>query len=128
MDSVLKARDTQIKDLLNKIEMLKEEHKNTLIEISKQNAIAIQATKQVDSISDYQRSRERARNRNFNWNILHLYSGVESREFNFKAIEINAELMIEFKKFHLGLKAFALPDINGTYEAGAGVKIRYKFF
>ena len=127
MDSVLKARDTQIKDLLNKIEMLKEEHKNTLIEISKQNAIAIQATKDVDSISDYQRSRERNKKR-INWKGLHLYGGIESREFNFQFIEVNTELMYELDKFHLGVKAFALPNINRTYQAGAGIKIRYKFF
>lgn len=125
-DSVISARDIQIKELTQKIEALKKEHENTLIEIIKQNTIAMTAVKKVDSINDVQLKTERKKR--FDWNITHLYSGVESREFNFKAIEINAEFMVELEKFHFGIKAFALPDPKGTYEAGAGIKLRYKFF
>jgi hypothetical protein len=125
-DSVINVRDVQIKDLLNKIEALKTEHKKTLIEIAKQNKTAIQSTQKIDSISDYQQSRERKRKR-IDWKGLHLYGGIESREFNFQFIEVNTELMYELNKFHIGVKAFALPDPNGTYQAGAGIKVRYKF-
>jgi len=129
LDSVVKVRDVQIKELNDKIKSLEKEYTKTLKAIAFRNGIAKNASKDIDSINDvqlkYARKKEK---RKFNWNIIHLYAGVESREFNFQAIEINAELMIELKRFHFGLKAFAIPNINNNYEAGAGIKLRYKFF
>ena len=125
-DSVIYVRDKQILELTSKIQALEKEYTNTLKSIAFQNNIAKEASNKIDSINDQQLKTER--NKKLNWNLLHLYAGVETREFNLQSFEINSELMIELNKFHFGLKAFALPDQNLTYKAGLGVKMRYKFF
>jgi hypothetical protein len=119
LHKVIKEKNKIIIDLRN-------DYVTTLKKIAFQNNISKKASNKIDSINDRQLKTER--NKKLNWNLLHLYAGVETREFNLQSFEINSELMIELNKFHFGLKAFALPDQNLTYKAGLGVKMRYKFF
>lgn len=123
-DSVINARDIQIKELQAKIDALKAEHEQTLIDIAKANSVAQQSAKEADSIADEQLRR-------LNWKGLHLYGGVEVPKFQFDLMEVNTELMYEFKRFHFGIKGALQPQVdpNSTgFNFNYLLKLRYKFF
>lgn len=137
-DSVIKARDNQIKELLNKIEALKTEHKNTLVEIAKQNSIVKKNTKKVDSISNSQLDKLRPGlfSQLFSktaWSNFHGYIGAEVPDFtNFGNTNLNAELMFEFRKVDFGIKGeIRIQDnqINPAIRQNIlFFKVRYKIF
>lgn len=124
-DSVIIARDKQIQELQSKIEALKEEHKNTLVAIAKENKKAQETTQEIDSISDHQLKTEKLK-----WSGLHLYVGAEVPEFTFKNTFINVELMYEFRKLHFGLKGEVNPTvtIENPNTFTYFLKVRYKIF
>lgn len=129
-DSVIKARDIQIKELALKISALQDEHKKTLISIAKENKVAQTASKQIDSISEDQIKDSRFKFKNLKWLNLHLYTGLES-DLNFKEFTINSELMYEFNKFHFGIKLDLQPittEEKTQYNFNYFIKLRYRFF
>lgn len=124
-DSVIDVRDKQIKELLSKIDALNSEHKKTLADIAKANAVVKETSKESDSIADVQLKKERLR-----WSGLHAYAGIEVPKLEFSNIEINGELMYELRKFHFGIK-LAFQDIDVETEGlefNYFLKLRYKFF
>lgn len=124
-DSVILARDAKIKELEGKIEALKAEHLKNLKEIASANSVVKESTQKVDSIADYQLKKERLK-----WSGIHLYTGLESKRFEFRNSEINLELMYEFRRFHFGFKAsFEDSDpIQEGLEFYYHLKLRYKIF
>jgi len=125
-DSVIIVRDQQIKELQGKIEALREEHKNTLISIAKENKVAKDSSKEVDSISDEQLKKEK-----FKWKGLHLYGGGEVPSFDFQKTRLNTELMYEMEKIEFGLKGELLPsniEAEPGYKFTYFLKVRYKIF
>lgn len=121
-DSIIKLRDSQIKELELKVKSLSEEHLKTLQEIAKQNSIAIETTNQVDSISQKQLKKER-----FKWKGLHLYIGAEVPEISVNNTIINSELMYEFSKIEFGLKG-EVNSVSGNSNFNYLLKLRYKIF
>lgn len=124
-DSIISLQK-KIKSLNEIIDKLKEEHVKTLTDIAKSNAIAKEATKEVDDISDEQLKRERLK-----WAGLHLYGGIEAPKFDFDNLEINSELMYEFRKFHFGIKTAFQQQQNinsNSLNFQYFLKLRYKFF
>ncbi len=123
-DSVIHARDIQIKELKNKIRLLKEEHKKTLVSIALENSKAHTAAIKADSIADEQLTREKLK-----WSGIHLYSGIEVDKFKFESTSFNSELMYEFKNIHFGLKGELAPIVSdNAYNFRIALKIRYKIF
>jgi hypothetical protein len=125
-DSVIKVRDNQIKELQDKVALLKKEHTNTLIEIAKHNKTAEETTSTVDDISDNQLKKEKNK-----WKGLHLYGGVEIPQFKFNEPNFNTELMYELERFEFGVKGeFGKLDIEKEtgYNFNYYLKLRYKFF
>lgn len=128
-DSVIKVRDIQINELLKKIELLKKEHNQTLIDIAKYNNDAQNASKKIDSISDKQIGLDFFKG--FKITNIHLYTGLEIPKINIPNTNLNAELMLELNKIHFGIKGQIEPDIisdNNRYIANYFIKIRYKLF
>lgn len=126
MDSVLKIRDLQIDELMDRIEFLKEDFKNTLIEIAKSKKVIDDSNTRIDEISD-----EQIKNEKFNWKGIHLYGGVEVPRFEFGNIMPNSELMYEMKNFDFGLKAQLQPiglKSGSDYQFNYLLKLRYKIF
>lgn len=123
-DSVISARDIQIAELQSKIEALKEEHKNTLISIAKENNKAKEASQEEDKLSDDILKKERSK-----YLGLHLYIGSEVPKFNFQAMNFNTEVMYELEKFDFGIKAEAIKlPTQHNYNFNYSLKIRYKIF
>lgn len=125
-DSVIKVRDNQIKELQDKIELLKKEHNETLVEIAKHNKTAEETSNTVDDISDDQLKKEKNK-----WKGLHLYGGVEVPRFQFNRINFNTELMYELERFEFGVKG-EIGQLDIEKETGYNfnyyLKLRYKFF
>lgn len=126
LDSVLAVRDVQITELKAKIEALRKEHVETLINIATQSTIAETATREVDGINEDQLEKNR-----FKWEGLHSYIGVEVPDFSFERTTVNTELMYELEKIEFGIKVDLSPkaEIDAVkYEAGIFLKLRYKLF
>lgn len=118
-DSVILARDNQIKDLKLKIESLEKEYKQTLIDISTNNLLVKERSKEADNISEDLIKKEK-----FNWKGFNLYGGLEPSISSFNTLNLNLELMYETRKMHLGLKT-ELVESNTFVPL---IKIRYKIF
>lgn len=122
-DSVIKARDVQIKELRAKIEFLKKGFTKTLIDIAKENSVAKNSSNSIDSISKNQLKKEKLK-----WKGLHLYTGIEVPEFNFQRSVLNSEFMYELEKIEFGLKGEVAVKINSKYTFNLFLKLRYKIF
>ena len=121
-DSVITTRDVQIRELEAKIEALKEEHTNTLVDIAKENNIAKNASKEVDDIADSKLKLEKLK-----WSGLHLYGGIESEEADFQRLRFNTELIYTMTKINFGVK-FESYSIDEKTQFRYLLKVNYKFF
>jgi len=125
-DSVIKSRDKTIEFLEKKIQNLNTEHKKTLVDIAKQNNIAKNTSKKIDTINDNLLKLEKLK-----WSGIHFYAGVEVPKINFSNIEFNGELMYEMRKIHFGIKGQIEPSYienHENYNFTYFLKLRYKLF
>lgn len=121
-DSVIKVRDIQLKELQSKIFQLKKQYTEIISKIKIENNKGFEASKKLDSLYDRLINKSESKG-------VHLYLGVEVPKFNFQNPSFNAELMYEFKKFHVGIKGdFSDFNLNNKYIFNYSIKFRYKIF
>lgn len=121
-DSVLKVRDKQVIEYQDKIDKLKEEFSNTLVDIVKEKENIITNLQEIKEIEADNTPLEKSKKQTISG-----YLGVEVPEFKLDSPNMNIELIYDINKVGLGVKGEINTNISEKIKYRYYLNLRYKF-
>lgn len=120
-DSIITARDYQIKEQLQKIATLEKEYKNLIKKVATRNNNILSAVRELKETKVLPRTRK-----------FHLYGNARTNSLQLSGVTFSLKLSYEYSKVQLGVSGELTPNkINSAYSGyntRLGANIRYTFF